>query len=136
MTSSLGSQTLEFVHMGLDAPLQTSLHSMLAWKQLLKPLKNLRKKKLQSTTDQVLVHLAGRQRQWPWNQTAAKVLKGMKSKRDAGAGREKDRTEYKSHGSAFLLVRNTTTSAYFTLRKSSYQDFHETPLLLNRLLLE
>lgn len=37
---------------------------------------------------------------------------------------------------AFLLVRNNTTSAYFTLRKSSYQDFRETPLLLNRLLSE
>lgn len=56
-TSSLGSQTLEFVHMGIDASLQASLHSMLVWKQLLQLLKNLRKKKPQSTTDQVLVHL-------------------------------------------------------------------------------
>lgn len=143
MTSSLGSQTLEFVYMGIDASLQASLHGMLVWKQLLKPLKNLRKKKPPSTTDQALVTpciTGGRQWQWPWNQTAAKVLKGMKSKRDGGGERDwerqKDRTDYKSHGSAFHLVRNATTSAYFTLRKSSYQDFHETPFLLNRLLSE
>lgn len=59
--------------------------------------------------------------------------KGCGEERDA---ERQDRTEYKSHGGAFLLVRSTTTPAYFTLRKSSYQDFHETPLVLNRLLSE
>jgi len=44
MTNSLGSQTLEFVHMGTDASLQASLQGMLVWKQLLKPLKKLREK--------------------------------------------------------------------------------------------